>query len=152
MVTHTLNSWSASTHPSVHTHTAVHTHTVNTHPEKCAAIYAVAPGSSWGFSVLLKDTSVMVLKEERALYIHSPLQQFLPDRDSNPQPFNFESDSLTIRPQLPQLPHYAVFLHIVMLFYCFNKCALLIFCSMHPLVASGGKKVYFPIIQILIIF
>ncbi len=30
------------------------------------------PGSSWGFGALLKDTSVVVLKVERALYIHSP--------------------------------------------------------------------------------
>ncbi len=29
------------------------------------------PGSSWGFGALLKDTSVVVLKEERALVIHS---------------------------------------------------------------------------------
>ncbi len=29
-------------------------------------------GSSWGFCALLKGTSVVVLKVERALYIHSP--------------------------------------------------------------------------------
>ncbi len=38
---------------------------------------------------------------ERALYIHSPHQQSLQDRDSNSQPFNYESDSLTIRLRLP---------------------------------------------------
>ncbi len=59
------------------------------------------PGSSWGFGALLKGTSVMVLMVERALYIHSPHQQFLPARDSNSQPFIYESDSLTIRPRLP---------------------------------------------------
>ncbi len=32
-----------------------------------------------GFGVLLKGTSVVVLKVERALYIHSPHLQFLPD-------------------------------------------------------------------------
>ncbi len=37
------------------------------------------PGSSWGFGVLLKGTSVVVLRVERALYIHSPHLQFLPD-------------------------------------------------------------------------
>ncbi len=31
------------------------------------------PGSSWGFGVLLKGTSVVVLRVERVLYIHSPL-------------------------------------------------------------------------------
>ncbi len=36
------------THPKC-THTAVNTHTVNTHPEQWPAIYAAAPGSSWGF-------------------------------------------------------------------------------------------------------
>ncbi len=58
------------------------------------------PGSSWGFGALLKGTSVVVLKVERALYIHSPHRKFLPARDSNSQPFVYESDSLTIRPRL----------------------------------------------------
>ncbi len=42
MLTHTLNSCSAFTHPKC-THTAVNTHTVNTHLEQWAAIYAAAP-------------------------------------------------------------------------------------------------------------
>ncbi len=58
------------------------------------------PGSSWGFGALLKSTSVVVLRVERALYIHSPHLQFLPARDLNSQPLDYESDSLTIRPQL----------------------------------------------------
>ncbi len=58
------------------------------------------PGSSWGFGALLKDTSVVVLRVERALYIHSPHLQFLPAQDSN-RPLDYESDSLTIRPRLP---------------------------------------------------
>ncbi len=66
------------THPK-YTHTAVntHTHTVNTHPEQWAAIYAAAPGEQLGFGVLLKGTSVVVLRVKRALYIHSPHLQFL---------------------------------------------------------------------------
>ncbi len=40
----------------------------------------------------------MVLRVERALNIHSPHLQFLPARDSNSQPLDYESDSLTIRP------------------------------------------------------
>ncbi len=55
------------------------------------------PGSSWGF--LLKGTSVVLLRVERTLYIHSPHLQFLPGRDSNSQPLNYEYDSLTIRPR-----------------------------------------------------
>ncbi len=37
----------------------------------------------------------------RALYIHSPHLQFLPNRDSNSQPFDYEPDSLNNRPRLP---------------------------------------------------
>ncbi len=64
------------------------------------------PGSSWGFSALLKDTSVVVLKEERALVIHSPTNNHCRTRDSNPQPLDYESNSLTIRPRLPHVYSY----------------------------------------------
>ncbi len=91
------------THPKC-THTAVNTHTPWTHTRSSGQPFMLrCPGSSWGFGALLKGTSVVVLKVERALYIHSPHLQFLPTRDSNSQPFNYESDSLTIRPRLPQL-------------------------------------------------
>ncbi len=59
------------------------------------------PGSSWGSGALLKDTSVVVLKEERALVIHSPTNNPCRTRDSNPQSLDYESDALTIRPRLP---------------------------------------------------
>ncbi len=88
-------------HPKC-THTAVNTHTPWTHTRSSGQPFMLRrPGSSWGFGALLKGTSVVVLKEERALYIHSPHLQFLPARDSNSQPFDYESDSLTIRPRLP---------------------------------------------------
>ncbi len=45
----------------------------------------------------------MVLRVKRALYIHSPHLQFLPARDSNSHPFNYEANSQTTRPRLPQL-------------------------------------------------
>ncbi len=89
------------THPKC-THTAV-----NTLPEQCVSQHKWQPfmlrrpGSSWGFGALLKGTSVMVLRVERVLVIHSPHLQFLPARDSNSQPLDYESDSLTIRPRLP---------------------------------------------------
>ncbi len=93
------------THPKcTHTHTAdnSHTHTQQwTHTRSSGQFMLRRPGSSWGFGVLLKGTSVVVLRVERALYIHSPPLQSLPDRDSNTQPFNYESDSRTIRPRLP---------------------------------------------------
>ncbi len=62
---------------------------MNTHPEQWAAFYTAAPGA------LLKGSSVVVLNVERALDIHSPHLQFLPARDSNSQPFDYKSDSLT---------------------------------------------------------
>ncbi len=61
------------------------------------------PGRSWGFGALLKGTSVVVLRVERALDIHSPHLQFLPARDMNSQPLDYKSNSLIIRPQLPRI-------------------------------------------------
>ncbi len=97
MVTHTRNLSSAF-NPSKCTLTAV-----NTHLEQWAAILR-RPGSSWGISALLKGlTSVVVLKVERALVIHSPHQQSLPDLGIEPgNHLGYKSNSLTIRPQLPQ--------------------------------------------------
>ncbi len=90
------------THPKC-THTAVNTHTPWTHTRSSGQPFMLRrPGSSWGFGALLKGTSVVVLRVERALDIHSPHLQYLPARDSNSQPFDYESDSLTIRPRLPR--------------------------------------------------
>ncbi len=90
-----------------HTHSSEHTHTVNTHPEQWAAIYAAVPGEQLEVRCLAqKGTSVVVLRVERALYIHSPHLQFLPARDSNSQPLDYESDSLTIRLRLPPIYIY----------------------------------------------
>ncbi len=44
-------------------------------------------GISWGFGALLKDTSVVVLKVERELYVQSPHLQFLPDLRLEPVTF-----------------------------------------------------------------
>ncbi len=93
MVTHTWNLCSAINPSKVHTHT----HTVNSRQQ----FILQRSGSSWGFGALLKGTSVMVLRVERALDIHSPQLQFLPARDSNPQPFDYKSNSSAIRPRLP---------------------------------------------------
>ncbi len=82
--------------------TAVNTHThVNTHPEQWAAIYAAAPREQLGARCLDQGHLIVELRVERALYIHSIHLQFLPARDSNPQPFDYKSNSLTIRPRLP---------------------------------------------------
>ncbi len=84
------------THPKC-THTQQWTHTRSSGQP----FMLRRPGSSWGFGALLKGTSVMVLRVERALDIHSPHLQFLPARDSNSQPLDYESDSLTIRRLMP---------------------------------------------------
>ncbi len=75
MVTPTLNSCSAFTHPKcTHTQQWTHTHTLWTHTRSSGQPFMLRrSGSSWGFGALLKGlTSVVVLKVERALYIHSP--------------------------------------------------------------------------------
>ncbi len=90
------------THPKC-TNTHSSEHTPWTHTRSSGQPFMLRPqGSSWGFGVLLKGTSVMVLKVERALYIHSPTDNPCWTWDSNSQPLDYESDSLTIRPQLPQ--------------------------------------------------
>ncbi len=76
---------------------------VNTHTRSSGQPFMLRRPGSWEFGVLLKSTSVQVLRVERALDIHSPHQQFLPARDSNLQPLDYESDSLTIRPRLPTI-------------------------------------------------
>ncbi len=102
MVTHTQNLCSAFNPSKVHTHSSEHTHTPWAHTRSSGQPFMPRrPGSSWGFSALLKGTSVVVLRVEIVLDIHSPHLQFLPARDSNSQPFDYESDSLTIRPRLP---------------------------------------------------
>ncbi len=89
------------THPKC-THTAVNTHTPWTHTRSSGQPFMLRhPGSSWGFGALLKGTSVVVLRVKRVLVIHSPHLLFLPARDSNSQPLDYESESLTIRPRLP---------------------------------------------------
>ncbi len=62
---------------------------VNTHLEQWAAILR-RPGSSWGIGALLKGlTSVVVLKV-RALVIHSPHLQSLPDLGIEPATFGLQ--------------------------------------------------------------
>ncbi len=84
MVTHTRNLSSAF-NPSKCTLTAV-----NTHPEQWAAMLR-RPGSSWGIGALLKGlTSVVVLRVERALVIHSPHRQSQPDLRFEPATFGLQ--------------------------------------------------------------
>ncbi len=86
VATHTRNLCSAF-NPSKCTHTVV-----NTHPEPMLR----RPGSSWGFGL----TSVVVLKVERMLVIHSPHRQFLPDPRFEPTTSGYKSNALSMRPRL----------------------------------------------------
>ncbi len=61
------------------------THPKWTHPEQWAAMLQL-PGSSWGFGALLKDTSVVVLKEDTPP-TNNPCRTW----DSNPQPSGYKS-------------------------------------------------------------
>ncbi len=93
------------------------------------------PRSSWGFDALLKCTSVVVLKVEKALYIHSPHQQSLPARDSNSQPFNYKSNSLTIRPRLPHNDvnlHYFYPTQLTTAFRLYIYCQYVCFVGIEP--------------------
>ncbi len=87
-----------------HTQQWTHTHTVNTHPEQWAAIYAAAPGEQlWVRCLAQGHLSRGIEGGESAVHsLQFPHLQFLPARDSNSQPLDYESDSLTIRPRLPQ--------------------------------------------------
>ncbi len=98
------------THPSAHSHTVnththrEHTHTpwthTHTHPEQWAV--NACPGSSWGFGVLLKGSSVVVLKVERehctfTPHTNNPCRTW----DSNPRPSCYKSDSLSLGHDYP---------------------------------------------------
>ncbi len=65
--------------------------TVNTHPEQCAANAAAFGVKKMVFGALLKGlTSVVVLSVERALDIHSPHLQSLPDLRLEPATFRLQ--------------------------------------------------------------
>ncbi len=89
-------------HPKC-THTAVNTHTPWTHTWSSGQPFMLRrPGSSWGFGALLKGTSVVVLRVERECCTFTPpTYNSCRTWDSNSQPLEYESDSLTIRPRLP---------------------------------------------------
>ncbi len=109
MATHTRNLCSAFDPSKVHTHSSEHTHTMNTHPEQWAAILCFcARGAVGGSGALLKGTSVVVLRVERALYIHSPHLQFLPARDSKSCNLSITSPTLLTQGwaiNFPKGPH-----------------------------------------------
>ncbi len=99
---HTHTPWTHTHCEHTHTHSSEHTHTVNTHLEQWAVIYAAAPGEQSGVQCLAQEhLSRGIEGGESAGHSLPPHLQFLPARDSNSQPLDYESTSLTIRPRLP---------------------------------------------------
>ncbi len=101
MVTHTQNLCSAFTHAKC-THTAVNIRTPWTHTRSSGQrFFAAVAGEQLGVWCLAQGhPSRGIEGGESVVYMHSPNLQFLPVWDSNLQPFDYESDSLTIRPRL----------------------------------------------------
>ncbi len=62
-----LGNLCSAFNPPKCTHTVVNTHTPWTHTRSSGQPMLRHPGSSWGFGALLKGTSVVVLKVERAV-------------------------------------------------------------------------------------
>ncbi len=123
------------THPKC-THTAV-----NTHPEQWAAIYAVVPREQLGVRCFAQGHLVVVLKVERVLYIHSPHLQFLPAWDSNSQPLDYKSNSLTIRPRFMSLTRKRVCWGLTPKFVCFSHpCRLTLVQILFSVVWVGPDK------------
>ncbi len=93
------------THPSAHTQQWKHTPGPGTHTRSSGQPFMLRrPGSSWG-SVPCSRTpqSWYWGWRERWTFTHP---QFLPARDLNSQPLDYEYDSLTIRPWLPPIRFY----------------------------------------------
>ncbi len=61
-----------------------------------AAIYAAAPGEQLGVWCLAQGHLSRGIEGEESAVYSLPHLQFLPARDSNSQPFDYESDSLPL--------------------------------------------------------
>ncbi len=78
---------------------ALHLPIQSAHTQQWTQVHAVntPPGNSWGFSALLKGTSLWYWRcRERCTFTPS---NYNTDQDSNLQLLNYKSDSLTIRPR-----------------------------------------------------
>ncbi len=84
---------------------------MNTHPEQWVAIYAAAPGEQLRVWCLAQGhLSRDIEGEESAVHSLPPPTipagpQTRPARDSNSQPFDYESDTLNIWPTTPPPPN-----------------------------------------------
>ncbi len=82
----------------VHTHTHTHTHREHTPGAVGAAIYTAAPGEQLGVRCLAQGHLSRGIEGGESAVHSFPHLQFLPARESKSQPFDYESDPLTIRP------------------------------------------------------
>ncbi len=88
-----INPSNVPTHISEHTH-SVNTHTPWTHTRSSGQPFMLrCPGSSRGFGALLKGTSVVVLMVKSSWTFTPLTYNRLSARDSNSQPFVYESNS-----------------------------------------------------------
>ncbi len=94
MVTHTRNSCSAFTHPKC-THTVV-----NTHPEQLA--FSGARGRVGGSVPCSRASQSWYWRRRERCTFTPPTYNSCRTWDSNSQPLDYESNSLTIRPRLPK--------------------------------------------------
>ncbi len=102
MVTHTRNLCSAFIPSKVHTHSSEHTHTPWTHRAVGSHLCCGARGADGG-SVSCSRVSPQSWYwwwRERCTFT-PPTYNSCWTWDSNPQPMDYKSDSLTIRPWLP---------------------------------------------------
>ncbi len=101
------------THPKcTHTDSCEHTHTVNTHPEQWAAIYAAAPGEQLGVRCLAQGHLSRGIEGGESAVHSTPHLQFLPAQDSNSQPLDYESSSLTIGHNFPIIQIIQIQVHL----------------------------------------
>ncbi len=70
------------------------------------AIYAAAPGEQLGVQCLAQGHLSRGIEGGESSVHSTPHLQFLPAQDSNSQPLDYESSSLTIRRQLPNYTNY----------------------------------------------
>ncbi len=110
MVSHTQNLCSAFYPSKVHTHSSEHTHRDHTRGAVGSHLCCGARRAVGGLVPCSRTPRRGIIGRERALDIHSPHQQSLPDRDSNSQPFDYEFDCLTITPLLPLKGRLNIFL------------------------------------------
>ncbi len=110
---------------------------MNTHPEQWAAMLQ-RPGSSWGFGALLKDTSVMVLKE----YTPPPTIPAGPEIQTHNLPLTSPTRYPLGHdcPRLIQTIHTSIALWLNQLFFKSNCCFISVTGTLRALFSLSSFK------------